>query len=197
MTLPSDVVPGTESWSPEGQHVAFVAHAGQINALCLLGTDGSFRYVADLDPSVDPSSWYPPLSWSADGQRLAFIAPHQRVPGVAFDWLAPASPHAIYVATLDQPTPTALGDTTLDQVSWREDGQLLGLWRTGPDAPLGIRTLTSLGEHAQDLVQLPFKAGPTYTSMWDLSHAQILVSSRSSDNANDYWVIRLGLENQR
>ena len=53
--LPSDIVPGTEAWSPDGTHVAFVAHAGQVNALCLLGIDGSFRYVADLDPSAHPS----------------------------------------------------------------------------------------------------------------------------------------------
>jgi hypothetical protein len=193
-TLPSDIVPGTEAWSPDGTHVAFVAHAGQVNALCLLGIDGSFRYVADLDPSVNPAYTYPPLSWSADGQRLVFVAPHQRVPGAAFDWLQPASPHAIFLAALEQPTPSALTDTTLDQVTWREDGQLLGLGRPGPDAPLGMRALTSSGERPQDLVQLPLKAGPTYTSAWDLSHAQVLVSSRTTGNTNDYWLVRLGVE---
>ena len=54
LSLPSDVVPGSELWSPDGQHVAFVAHAAQVNALCLLDLDGSFRYVADLDPSSTP-----------------------------------------------------------------------------------------------------------------------------------------------
>ncbi len=197
VTLPSDIVPGTEAWSPDGTHVAFVAHAGQVNALCLLGTDGSFRYVADLDPSANPSYAYPPLSWSADGQRLVFIAPHQRVPGAAFDWLQPSAPHAIFLAAVDQPTPTALTDSTLDQVSWREDGQLVGLGRPAPDAPLGVRTLTNAGERAQDVVQLPLKTGPTYTSAWDLPHAQLLVSSRTTNTSNDYWLIRLGAEDDR
>ncbi len=197
MTLPSDFASGTEAWSPDGTHVAFVAHAGQINALCLLGIDGSFHYVADLDPSANPPTTYPPLSWSADGQRLVFIAPHQHVPGAAFDWLAPATQHAIYETAVDQPSPTALTDTTVDQVTWREDGQLLGLWRPGPDAPLGIRLMTDVGDRAQDLVQLPLKAGPTYTSVWDLSHAQLLISSPSSGNTSDYWLVRLGTEDAR
>jgi hypothetical protein len=197
MVLPSDVAPGTEAWSPDGTHVAFIAHAGQINALCLLGTDGSFRYVADLDPSTGPPSTYPPLSWSADGQQLVFVAPHQHVPGSAFDWLAPGTQHALFRTTLDQPTPAALTDTAVDQVTWREDGQLLGLWRPAPDAPLAIRALTSAGQNAQDLVQLPLKAGSTYTSMWDLAHAQLLVSSRGTGSTNEYWLVRLGLEDER
>src|SRR5262249_45576187 len=32
LSLPSDVSPGTEAWSPDGSHVTFVAHAGQVNA---------------------------------------------------------------------------------------------------------------------------------------------------------------------
>jgi hypothetical protein len=197
LTLPSDFAPGTEAWSPDGTHVAFVAHAGQVNALCLLGLDGSFRYVADLDPSAGPPVSYPPMSWSADSQRLMFVAPHQHIPGVAFDWLAPATQHAIFQATLDQPTPIMLTDTGLDQVTWREDGQILGLWRPGPDAPLGIRLLTDSGSRPQDLLQLPLKAGSTYTSVWDLSHAHLLVSSPASGTANDYWLVGLGAEDAR
>jgi hypothetical protein len=57
--------------------------------------------------------------------------------------------------------------------------------------------LSSSGERAQDLVQLPLKAGPTYTSAWDLAHAQVLVSSRSTGTTNDYWLVRLGLEDDQ
>ncbi|MBV9578101.1 MAG: PEGA domain-containing protein [Chloroflexi bacterium] len=195
-TLPSDVAPGTAIWSPDATHVAFVAHAGQVNALCLLGIDGSFRYIADLDPSSTPPT-YPPLSWSADGQQMVFVAPHQHAPGAAFDWLAPAPQHAVFVANLDQSTATALGDTPLNEAIWRQDGQLLGLWRAGPDAPVGIRLLDESGTRSQDVVQLPLKPGATYTSMWDLSHAELLVASRNPSASNDYWLVRLGAGDDR
>ena len=81
VTLPSDVAPGTAAWSPDGSHVGFVAHAGQINALCLLSDDGSFRYLADLEPSPGPPLAAPSLSWSPDGQHLLFVAPRQRTRG--------------------------------------------------------------------------------------------------------------------
>ena len=145
VTLPSDVAPGTAVWSPDGSHVAFIAHAGQVNALCLLGGDGSFRYLADLDPSANLPLAAPSLSWSADGQRMLFVAPRQHTPGTAFDWLAPSTQHAIFQAALDQVTPTALADATPDEVTWREDGQLLGLGRAGPDAPLRIRVVSRSG----------------------------------------------------
>jgi Tol biopolymer transport system component len=194
VTLPSDVASGTSVWSPDGTHVAFVAHTGTINALCLLGVDGSFRYLADLDPSADPPLGYTPLSWSADGQQMVFVAPHQHPPSAAFDWLAPANQRAIFVAKLEQPTPSALIETTLDTVTFRDDGQLLGLGRAGPDASVGIRMLSGSGEQSQELVQLPLKPGVTYASMWDLSHAQVLVTSRTTPAVNDFWLVRLGME---
>lgn len=196
LSLPSDFAPGSEAWSPDGSHVAFVAHAGQVNALCLLGTDGSFRYLADLDPSSNALLAYPPLSWSADGQRMVFVAPHQRAPGAAFDWLAPATQHAVYLSTLDPSAPTLLADTALDEVTWREDDQLLGVWRAGPDAPLGVRVLNAMGTPGQDVVQVPLKPSSTYAALWDLAHAQMLISSRNVAGGNDYWLVRLGVEDQ-
>jgi dipeptidyl aminopeptidase/acylaminoacyl peptidase len=196
LSMPSELVPGTESWSPDGQHVAFVAHAGQVNALCLLGLDGAFRYVADLDPPRDAPPSYPPATWSADGQRMLFVAPHQHLPGVAFDWLHPAAQHAVYVALLDQPTPAALMETFADQVTWREDGQLLGLWRAGSDSPLSIRLLTGPSGSGQGLVDLPLEPAAEYAAVWDLQRADLLVAAREpgSRDGTAYWLARLGAE---
>jgi hypothetical protein len=196
-TLPSDIAPGTAAWSPDGMHVAFIAHAGAINALCLLGVDGTFGYLADVDPSANLPLAYPPLSWSADGQRMVFVAPRQHPPGAAFDWLAPATQHAVFAANVYEAAPTALADTPVDQVAWREDGQLLGLWRAGPDAPLGVRLLDSSGLHGQDLLQLPLKPGSSYGSTWDLPHAELLVTSHGESGTNDYWLVRLGAEDDK
>jgi hypothetical protein len=125
---------------------------------------------------------------------MLFVAPRQRTPGTAFDWLAPATPHAIFEATLEQATPTLIVDNAPDDVTWREDGQMLGLGRAGPDAPLAIRVLSRSGTRSQDLVQLPLKAGRQYAATWDLPHAQLLVTSRGATTANDFWLVRLGLE---
>jgi Tol biopolymer transport system component len=194
LTIPSQVVPGTTSWSPDGQHVVFVAHAGAVNALCLLGTDGTFRYVADLDPSSGPPLRYPLATWSADSQRLVFVAPHQHLPGVAFDWLTPDTRHALYVATLDQPTPIGLADTQVDQATWREDGQLLGLWRATADGPLRVRLMNSAGGDGHDLLEVPFQAGSAYAATWDLARANLVVASRNSVGGVDYWLARLAAD---
>ncbi|MBV9132840.1 MAG: PEGA domain-containing protein [Chloroflexi bacterium] len=196
MSLPSHVVIGTEAWSPDGTHVAFVAHAQSINALCLLGTDASFRYVADLESSSAPPLGYPSVAWSADSQQLIFVAPHQRMPGSGFDWLSPDTTHALYVESVDQPMPAALGDTRLDQVSWRDDGELLGLWRPTADSPIHVRqTDASASGAGTDLVELPMQAGGEYAAAWDLARARLLVATRTSaGDAIEFWLARLGAE---
>jgi PEGA domain-containing protein len=194
LTLPSQIVPGTAAWSPDGASIAFVAHAQQINALCLLGPGGSFRYLADLDASSAEPLNYPAASWSADSQRLLFVAPHQRLPGGGFDWLDHDAQHALYLATLDQPAPTALFDTRLEQVTWRQDGQVLGLWRGTTDNPLQIRLADAATGNLQKLVELPMQALSQYAATWDLAHAELLVASRPSSGTTEFWLARLGLD---
>jgi hypothetical protein len=194
LSLPSDVVRGSEAWSPDGQSVAFVAHAGELNALCLLRVDGAFRYVADLDPSSASPLAYPPLAWSADSQQLAFVAPHQRPPSAPMGWLQPDPTHAVFVARVDEPTPVALGDTTADLVTWREDGQLLGLGRTGADGALSIQLLKSApGAEAQRLVVLPLKPAKQYAATWDLRRARLLIAAQTAAGGVDFWLADLGL----
>ena len=194
LSIPSDIVAGTEAWSPDGQWVAFVAHAAQVNALCLLRVDGTFRYVADLDISAISPPGYPSLAWSQTGQRVLFVAPHQHPLGVSLGWLQSDPSHALYTASVDQPTPVVLRDTDLDTATWREDGQVLGLTRTGADAPLDIRLAGDSSGGSQQLLQLPLKPSGAYAAMWDLSHARLLVAGRNQDGGLDYWLARLGFE---
>lgn len=194
LDIPSEIVPGSQAWSPDGGHVAFVAHAQQINALCLLGLDGSFRYVADLDASSEQPLAYSGASWSADSQRLLFVAPHQHVPGVAFDWLASETEHGVYTASVDQPTPVGLADTRQEQVTWREDGQVLGLWRGTADGPLHIRVSERGAGMGQDVVELPLRPGEHYAAEWDLARSHVLIASRTPAASTDYWLARLGVD---
>ena len=198
LSLPSQVAPGTEAWSPNGAYIAFVAHAGQLNALCLLDSDGGFRYVADLDTSSTAPLEFPSATWSADGQRLLFVAPHQHVPGSAFDWLAHDPQHSLYVAAPDQPLPIGMADTRLDQVAWREDGQVLGLWRGAADTPLHIRLSDPGGGGGgdRDLLTLPLQAGAQYAASWDLARAELVVATRASGGGGSpqFWLVRLGVD---
>jgi hypothetical protein len=195
LSLPSEVVPGSAAWSPDGQAVGFVAHAGELNALCLLRTDGTFRYVADLDPSAAAPVGFPPLAWSADSQQMAFVAPHQHPPGSGLGWLQPDPGRALFVANSTEQTPLLLGDTTSEQVTWREDGQLLSLGRTAAEGPLSIRSMSSAaGAAAQQLLDLPLKPRGRYTATWDLQRARLLVAAQTAGGELEYWLVRLGVE---
>jgi hypothetical protein len=196
LSLPSEVVPGSAEWSPDGQAVAFVAHAGELNAVCLLRVDGTFSYVADLDPSPALPLAYPSVTWSADSQQIAFVAPHQQPPSAALGWLQPPDPnHAVFTARVGEPTPVMLGDTTSYLVSWREDGQLLGLGQTGSDGGLSVRLLKSTaGAAAQQLLDLPLKPSRQYAASWDVRRARLLIASQTAAGGVDYWLAYLGLE---
>src|SRR4029079_10870115 len=60
MTLPANVVPGSESWDPQGKWMAFVSRSkasdgatvGSLSAI-EARLNGSFRYIADLG-SIQP-----------------------------------------------------------------------------------------------------------------------------------------------
>jgi hypothetical protein len=194
LTLPSVVVPGSAVWSPDGTHVAFLAHAGAVNAVCLLDVEGAFRYVADLDPGQVPPLPYPPVSWSADSERLLIVAPHQHPTGLSSGWLQPSETrHAVYVASVAEPVLLSLGDTTLDFATWREDGQVLGLGRLGNDGALDLRLAGTAG-NTQHLLELPVKPGANYAVAWDVGRARVLVANPTPNGGVDYWLALLGLE---
>jgi hypothetical protein len=196
LSLPSQVVPGSEVWSPDARHVAFVAHAGEVNALCLVDLDGGFRYVADLDPSPSLPLAYPPLTWSADGQRMLFVAPRQHPPGTAGSWLQPEARHALYAVSTADPTPVFLSDTDVDLPAWREDGQMLGLGRFGADGGLAVRQISGPG-NGHRLVDLPLKPAAGYAAMWDLDRGFAVVASPRASGDVEYWLATLGLGSPR
>jgi hypothetical protein len=198
LSLPSEVVPGSGVWSPDGHQVIFLARAGGLNALCLLDLQGDFRYVADLDPSPVSPLAYPRATWSADSQRLLFVAPHQHPPGAGSGWLQPDNGHALYVADVADPTPALIGATDVDLAVWREDGQLVGLGRAGNDGSLDLRLLGGSGS-SQHLQELPLKPSSSlpYAAVWDTVRARLLIASRTSSGDVEFWLVMLGPERQQ
>lgn len=193
VSLPSQIVPGSISWSPNGQRLAFLAHAGALNALCLLDLDGEFRYLADLEASETMVLEYPPLAWTADGARAVFAAPPLEAIQGPGTWLQPGTRRRIYTADESSSAPRALGDADAALATFREDGQLLALVRTR-DGTVALDTINSGGQ-SQRLAELPLRVGQFFSAQWDVLRGRVLVASRSGRDA-EYWLIRLGLEDQ-
>jgi len=191
--LPSHIVPGAFSWRPDGRQVALLAHAGSLNALCLLDLEGEFRYLADLEPSSALPLPYPPVAWSADSQRLAFAAPRQEPAATPSTWLQAPLRRVVYVADAGATAPRVLTELDAVSVAWREDGQLLALTRGG-DSGLVV-VLVDVAGHEQRLLELPMRPADAYAAEWGVGRARMLLA-RAAGGELEYWVVRLGLEEQ-
>jgi hypothetical protein len=193
LALPSQVVPGSFVWSPDAQRVAMLAHAGALNALCLLELDGAFRYVADLEPSDGMPLPYPPLNWSGDGQRALLAAPARDPSTAQGGWLQPSARRAVHAVDAAASTARLVSDVDAALAGWREDGQVITLGR-GRDGNLGIDLLGD-SERAERLIDIPLRPGAPYAAEWDVARGRILVAARTG-GAVEYWLIQLGLDEQ-
>jgi hypothetical protein len=101
----------------------------------------------------------------------------------------------VFVATIEAPTPTALGDTSSDQLAWREDGQLVGLGRSGREGTLSIQLLSSSASAAaQPVLDVPLKPSRQYAAIWDVPRARLVIANEGATGEIDYWLAGLGLE---
>jgi dipeptidyl aminopeptidase/acylaminoacyl peptidase len=192
-TLPSRVVPGSLVWSPDGRRMALLAHAGVLNALCLVDLEGEFRYLADLEPSLTEPLPYPPLTWSADGQQAVFAAPRQEPLGPPATWLQPEVRRGLYLVDATPGAPRLIGDAEAALGAWREDGQLMTLVRSR-DGTLAVGVIDAQ-LHVDRLIDIPLKPASVYAAEWDTAHARLQVASRSMGEV-EYWLVRLGLADQ-
>lgn len=191
-SLPSAVLPGSYVWSSDGGRLALLTQVGQLTSLCLLGTDGEFRYLADLsrdDPAPLPFS---PVAWSPDGGRLLYAAPAQDRPA-GTGWLFGSKPAtALFAVEAAQPLPRPLPDASGQSPVWRPDGGVLVLVR-GQGGNLALRQVES-GREPRDVAELPVRAGSAFAARWDAARAQVIVavSGTATLGANrpDYWLVR-------
>lgn len=192
--LPSEVVPDSYSWSPDGGWVAFLAQAGQLTSLCLLSTaSGEFRYLADLGRDETNPLPFAPLAWSPDGRRLLYAA-HAEGPATSGGWLfGPKPTSGLFTADLERPLGQRLGTLEGQAPVWRSDGSVLALVRPSGAGPLVMRRIDPGGEF-QDVAELPPRLGSTFAARWDVAHAQALIATRGSGSLGsgqpDYWLVR-------
>ncbi|MCC6177458.1 MAG: PEGA domain-containing protein [Chloroflexi bacterium] len=200
--IPSEVVPGSYSWSPTGEHVSFLAQSGQTTSLCLVRTDGSeLRYLTDLYQDDSNPLAFPPVAWSSDGSRMLYAAPTQNQGANQSGWLwGVQSAPALFEVRVSRPQEQRVGTAEGQSPSWREDGSIVMLARPKLGGPLALRSVEADGS-IRDLGDLPFKAGPTYAARWDVAHAQAIVAVRgaASTGANkpEYWLVRYRPEADR
>ncbi len=90
VSVPAEVVASNCDWSPDGTWVSFLTRAGRINSLCLAGTDGEFRYLADLGQEDSLPLPISRLAWSTDGRQVLCAALMQNRP-TAGEWFAVAN----------------------------------------------------------------------------------------------------------
>ncbi len=194
VTLPSDIVVGSYTWSPTGEHVAFLARSGQLTSLCSLDlASGDFHYLADL--GRDDASPLPvtPLAWSPAGGQLLYAAPAQDRP-TSGGWLFAAKPApALFKANLAVPVGQRLGKAEGQFPVWRGDGEVLALARPNGSGPLVLRQVDPNGE-TKDVAELPLKPTSSYAARWDAAHAQLLIAVRGSagtgTSQTDYFLVQ-------
>ena len=193
--LPSQVVPGSETWSPDGQHVTFVAHAGRLNALCVLGlADGSFRYLADLEPSDAPPLAYPAVGWSDDSQSVLFTAPRDQPASAPIGgWFTARPGNGLFVARATDGLPTLVRELDVGLPGWQADGRVLGLGRPDTSGPLALE-LVDGSSGLQRLLELPFRPHRGYAAAWNAGHTRAIIADPTPEGSVDYWVALLGLE---
>lgn len=193
ISLPSEAVPGSYDWSPDGDRVAFLTRVGQLTSLCLLSIrDGTFHYLVDLSRDDAGSLPFPPLAWSPDGRRLLYAALVQDRP-TGGGWLfGSKTTIGLFAADLARPVGERVGTAEGQFPVWRSDGSVLVLARSS-SGPLVLRQVEPSGE-SHDLAELPLKASSRFAVRWDAAHAQALVALPGSASLGpsqpEHWLVR-------
>jgi dipeptidyl aminopeptidase/acylaminoacyl peptidase len=199
-TLPSEVVPDSYSWSPDGSRLAFLTRAGSLTSLCLVSLDGAeFRYLADLSRDDSSPLAFPPIAWSADGGRIVYSAPTQERSGPSGFLFGEKPVSGLYRVDLPRGQAARLTGAEVQSPVWRSDGTVVALSRSSHGGALSLRALDA-DVGARDLGELPLKPGSGYAARWDAGHAQALVATRGSGDLGapqtDYWLVRFRPEVQ-
>ena len=185
--LPSQVVPGSFVWGPQGQ-VAFLTTNGQVTSLCVLDSaSGGVRYVADLSWASNDPTQLPPIAWSNAGDAI-YSAPLALRKSEIDRLLSGPAVYGLFMLPAAATTGKAFGAEGQFPV-WRPDGSLVVFGKPNKGSGLTLRLISSSGP-PQDLATLPF-SGQLAGVRWDADRAQALLALRASTDAGsqtDYWL---------
>jgi hypothetical protein len=194
--LPSEVVPGSYVWRPDGHALAFLVHTASLSAVCTLSDEGEFHYLGDLGHDGTAGPPIAPVAWGTDGQLVyaALLPTLGAAPNPL--GLGSSTPIGLFDADPNGEPGRSFGTTVGLSPIWWPDGRLLlaGL-PVDRGTGLRLRELDALGQ-SQDLVSIDVAtpAATGYGFRWDLARQRaLLVINRSSfDGGRDYALLDFG-----
>jgi hypothetical protein len=199
--MPTDVVPNSYSWSPNGNQVAFLARTGSLTSLCVLDVDspGTLIYLADVGRDDAGPLPFPPVAWSPDGGQLLYAAPTDSTAGPT-GWLFGAKPlPALFQASLVHPFGERLGRSEGQAPVWRGNGTVLVVV-PGHGNSLDIRELVPDGDTAV-VGTIPVAIKGAFAVRWDPRHARAILVARGATPGESaslrFWLLDFGAEATR
>jgi hypothetical protein len=195
--LPSEVVPGSYVWRPDGHGLAFLVHTASLSAVCTLSDAGAFHYLGDLGHDGTAGPPVAPVAWGPDGQ-LVYAALKPPPPSVSSNplGLGAPTPVGLYAADPSGGLGRSFGIADGLSPTWWPDGRLLlaGL-PADRGTGLRLRELDTQGQ-AQELVTIDV-ATPSATGYglrWDLARQRaLLITNHSSfDGGHDFALLDFG-----
>jgi hypothetical protein len=194
--LPSEVVPGSYVWRPDGHALAFLVHTASLSAVCTLSDTGEFHYLGDLGHDGMAGPPVAPVAWGPDGQLV--YAALKPAPAAAPNplGLGSSAPIGLFGADPNGGPGRSLSSAEgLSPIWWPDGRLLLGGLPTDRGTGLRLREIDAQGQ-TQDLVAVDVAtpAAIGFGLRWDLPHQRaLLITNRSSfDGGNDYTLLDFG-----
>ena len=172
-------IDGSATWSPDGNHIAFVSGRWPNSDIYIMDTDGS--NVVQL--TTEPGGNYQP-DWSPDGKRIAFMSTRA---GKGDIYLINADGSDEKLITLPYGAQTP---------SWSPDGKQLAVARGGPQSPADLPGLWLMNPDGTNLRQIThdLSGSPPFwsdiTPAWSPDGTTI-VFSRQMRNYRDLFVVKV------
>jgi len=197
--LPSEVVPQSYVWSPDGQTVGILVHTASLAAVCTLTVVGDFRYLGDLGHDGLAGPPVAPVAWAPDG-RLLYGGLQSQAPssGGGFPFSNQEMVGLYLADPPDAPGQPVKGSGGALDSLWRPDGRVLATGLSSGSEGVGLR-LRALDLHGQTRelarLELPTPGSTAYGVRWDLAHSRALVAMNRASNdgpTHDYWLVDFG-----
>jgi hypothetical protein len=195
--LPSEVVPGSYVWRPDGHGLAFLVHTASLSAVCTLSDAGEFHYLGDLGHDGTAGPPVAPVAWGPDGQ-LVYAALKPPPPSASSNRLGLGSspPVGLFIGDATGGPGQPFGSVEGLSPTWWPDGRpLLAGLPSDRGTGLRLRELDTQGQ-AQELVSIDVAtpAATGYGLRWDLAHQRALLVTNHSgfDGGHDYALLDFG-----
>ena len=207
VVLPSDVVPGSWAWRPDGAQVSFIGRTDSRLALCLLGiapagrtgAPALFRYLAELPGGGVQPPHAPPIAWAPvaaagdppPGRFVYATTMEGGGNGLGFG----GKPTVLLTDDLAGRPPVRLAGSPGSWPGWRADGRVLAIARLKGDT-VALRLFAPVAAGgtgtSADLGTLPVAwgngGGPEVR--WDIDRGRALIfGGGSSGEGTELWLL--------